>query len=100
MVVGMEARTTLPLSPLSVSLPSFCLSFAAILSLFVSLSYSPTAAASLSSVKPVNRTEEAVGQRTKIEAREGDDEHKHGILGDVDVHVNAEYLMGCQKQSL
>lgn len=32
------------------------------------------------------------------EAREGDGEHKHGILGDVD--VNAEYLMGCQKQSL
>lgn len=35
-----------------------------------------------------------------MKAREGDDEHKHGILGDVDVHVNAEYLMGCQKQSL
>lgn len=28
------------------------------------------------------------------------DEHKHGILSDVDVYVNAEYLMGCQKQSL
>lgn len=39
-------------------------------------------------------------QGPKMGQREGDDEHSHGILSDVDVHVNAEYLMGCQKQSL
>lgn len=43
--------------------------------------------------------------RSEKDRREGEreravDEHKHGILSDVDVYVNAEYLMGCQKQSL
>lgn len=43
--------------------------------------------------------------RPEKDRREGEgeravDEHKHGILSDVDVYVNAEYLMGCQKQSL
>lgn len=43
--------------------------------------------------------------RSEKDRREGKreravDEHKHGILSDVDVYVNAEYLMGCQKQSL
>lgn len=43
------------------------------------------------------------GRRGPEEEREREravDEHKHGILSDVDVYVNAEYLMGCQKQSL
>lgn len=47
------------------------------------------------------------GRRGRSEKHRGEDEreravdeHKHGILSDVDVYVNAEYLMGCQKQSL
>lgn len=111
--------------PVQLSLLLLCLSLSLSLSLPSSLSISLIPSSSFSSFplppalfrrlnQPAEETTRRGGGegsrrgrrgRSEKDRREGEreravDEHKHGILSDVDVYVNAEYLMGCQKQSL